>query len=71
MFLKKVVRDSEGKMPEKMKMTLQTEKNLVNVKQCYGVYSKEKISKHDFLVFLICNVCDFDSDQVLKKFAQI
>ena len=47
--IKKVFYKSEGKMHKKMKMTLQRAKNLVHVKQDYGV----SFYKKDFLLILI------------------
>ena len=44
---KKVFHKSEGKMPKKMKMTLQRAENLVHVKQHYG----DSICKKIFFLF--------------------
>ena len=44
---KKVLHKSEGKMPKKMKMTLQRAENLVHVKQHYG----DSICKKIFFLF--------------------
>ena len=44
---KKVFHKSEGKMPKKMKMTLQRAENLVHVKRHYG----DSICKEIFFLF--------------------
>ena len=44
---KKVFHKSEGKMPKKMKMTLQRAENLVHVKRHYG----DSICKKIFFLF--------------------
>ena len=44
---KKVLHKSEGKMPQKMKMTLQRAENLVHVKRHYG----DSICKEIFFLF--------------------
>ena len=65
---------SEGKMPKKMKIILQRAKNLVHVKQHYGVSFCEKMFFNLIhladMAIQMSNIDNFEIDQMSSKFAQ-